>query len=41
MISKKHGIAKMLEEIIDYAEAFDIGSWDFASWSLPSLTGRF
>lgn len=32
MINKKHEIAKMLEEIIDYAEAFDIGICGLDTW---------
>lgn len=34
MINEKHGIAKILEQIIEHAEAFDTGSWDFDKWSL-------
>lgn len=36
MINKKHGIAKILEEIIEYAEVFDTGSWDFDMVSAKS-----
>lgn len=40
MINKNHETDKMLAEIIDYAETFDTGGWDFDTWSLLNLTGR-
>lgn len=41
MINEKHGMAKILEEIIEYAEAFlTLAAGILTHGLLPSLTGR-